>query len=279
MTAIPALALRGISIQLGEVCILDDVTLDVLPGEIHALLGEQKGSGTATLFKILAGLRQAGTYKGKIEIAGQPVSLRSPQDAIRHGISIVPRRSGIFSKMTVAENITMGQWQQGGRGFLLRQSAMEREALTILAQLDLKLDPSIPASRLSAGQQRLVMLARALATQPKVIVLDEPAAQLTSASEQSHIIRGVRRLAERDIGCLYLTQRPAEAVLIADRVTVIRDGRLNGSWPRIELDELTLTQAMISQRVSAVSYDEPEEVEERRGLLDSLRTLFSGYRD
>lgn len=278
MALVPALALRGISIHLGEIAVLDDVTLDVLPGEIHALLGEQKGSGKTTLFKILAGLRGAGTYRGQIQVAGRPVSLRSPQDAIRQGISIVPRRSGIFSRMTIAENITLGRWQQGGRGFLLRQGVMEREAQGVLAQLDLKLDPSVPASRLTPAQARLVMLARALATGPKVIVLDEPVASLTSASEQSQIIRGVRRLAEQNIGCLYLTQRPAEAALIADRVTVLRDGRLNGSWPRVELDELTLTQAMISQRISSETEDERDEPEEAGGILGSLRSLFGWNR-
>ncbi len=279
MTAPSALELSHLSARGGELLALDDVTLAVSPGEVHVLLGDLGGPGRTTLFKILAGLHRAGMYTGEIRVAGQPVDLHSPQDAIRCGIGVVPRRSGIFSRMTIAENITLGRWQQGGHGFLLRRGAMEQEALAILAQLDLKLDPTVSAGRLTGGQQRLVMIARALATEPKVVVLDEPAASLTLASEQSQLIRGVRHLTERNIGCLYLTRRPAEAVLIADRVTVLRDGRLNGSWPRLEIDELALTQAMISQRVSAGSYDEPEEIEERKGLLDSLRTLFSGYRD
>ncbi len=279
MTEPYALELNHISARTGETLALDDITLAVLSGEIHVLLGDLGGPGRTILFKILAGTLPTAVYTGEIRVAGQPVSLHSPQDAIRHGISIVPRRSGIFSRMTIAENITLGRWQQGGHGFLLRRGAMEQEALAILAQLDLKLDPTVPAGRLTAGQQRLVMIARALATGPKVVILDEPAASLPSAGEQSQLIRGVRHLAERNIGCLYLTRRPAEAALIADRVTVLRDGSLNGSWCRIELDELKLTQAMISQRISDGNYDEPEEVEEPKSLLDSLRTLFSGYRD
>lgn len=273
MTITSALELAHISMRFGELAALDDMTLAVLPGEIHVLLGEN-GAGKTTLFKILSGMHPAGAYTGEIQVVGQPVSLHSPQDALRHGISVVPRRSGVFAKLSIAENVTLGQWQQKG-SFLLRRGAMEQQARAILAQLDLKLDPTVTADRLGPGQKRLLMIARALATEPKVVVLDEPAAFLTSAGEQSQLIRGVRVLAERGIGCLYLARRPAEASLIADRVTVLRDGRLNGSWPRIDLDELTLTQAMMSQRIGDVGYVDHDEPEESGGILDSLRSIFS----
>lgn len=269
-----ALELLHISLLFGAVIALDDVTLAVSPGEIHALLGEN-GAGKTTLFKILAGVHRSGAYTGEIRVAGQPVSLRVPQDALRCGIGVVPRRSGIFARMSVAENITLGQWQQGGT-FILRRGKLERQASDVLALLDLHLDPAMPAGRLSSGQQRLVMIARALATGPKVIVLDEPAAFLASAKEQTQLIRAVRLLAERGIGILYLARRPAEAALIADRVTVLRDGQANGSWSRLELDELTLTQAMISRRPGDGGYVDTDEVDQPGGILESLRTLF-GY--
>lgn len=272
MTEPCALELLHISKSFGEVAALADVSLAVLPGEIHALLGEN-GAGKTTLFKILAGVYPAGAYTGEIRVGGQPVTIRDPQAAIRHSIGCVSRRSGIFNKMSIAENITLGQWQQRG-SFLLRRGAMEQDARTILAQLDLKLDPALPADRLTPGQQRLVMIARALIVQPKVIVLDEPAAFLKSAGEQTQLIRVVRLLAERGVGILYLARRIADAMLIADRVTVLRDGSLNGSWRRTELDELALTQAMLSQRIGDGDYVDHDAVEESAGLLGSLRSWF-----
>lgn len=280
MTSTNALGLAHISMRFNdrragsETVALDDVTLGVLPGEVHVLLGEN-GAGKTTLFKILAGMHPAGSYTGEIRIADQPVSLHSPQDALRHGIGVVARRSGIFSKMSITENVTLGWWQQSGHGFVLGRKAMEERARTVLAQLDLKLDITAPASRLTAGQQRLVMIARALAIEPKVIALDEPAAFLTSTGEQAQLIHGVRLLTEQGIGCLYLARRPAEAALIADRVTVLRDGRLNGSWPRIEINELTLTQAMMSQRIGDGDYIDHDAPEESGGFLGSLRSIFS----
>ena len=276
MTATPALELHNISMRFRETPALEDVTLDVLAGEIHALLGEN-GAGKTTLFKILAGLHPAGTYAGEIRVADRPVSLRTPQDALRQGIGIVPRRSSVFTKMSIAENVTLGRWQQGGH-FLMRRSVIEQEAHAILTQLDLKLDPTLPADRLTPGQGRLLMLARALATNPQIVILDEPASYLTTPGEQSQLIRGLRHLAERNIGCLYLARRPAEVALIADRVTVLRDGRLNGSWPRAQLDEMTLTQAMISQRMSAGEDYDRDEAEEPKNILDALRSLFSWTR-
>ena len=280
MTSTNALDLAHISMRFSdrrvgtEAIALDDVTLAVQPGEIHVLLGEN-GAGKTTLFKILAGMHRAGSYTGEIRIVGQPVNLRSAQDALRNGIGVVARRSGIFSKMSITENVTLGWWAENHRGFVLSRKAMEERALAILERLNLKLDVIAPANRLNAGQQRLVLIARALATDPKVIVLDEPAAFLTSTGEQAQLIHGVRLLAEQGIGCLYLARRPAEAVLIADRVTVLRDGRLNGSWPRIELDELKLTQAMMSQRIGDGDYVDHDAPEESGGFLGSLRSIFS----
>lgn len=262
-----------------DVVALDDVSLAVLPGEIHVLLGEN-GAGKTTLFNILAAKHPAGAYTGEIRIAGQPVILRSAQDALRHGIGVVPRRSGIFSKMSIAENVALGWWTESHRGIMLNRGAMDERALVVLERLNMKLDVTALANRLSTGQQRQLLIARALATDPKVIVLDEPAAFLTTASEQAQHIHMIRLLAEQGIGCLYLTHRPAEAALVADRVTVLRDGRLNGAWPRVEIDELKLTQAMISQRIGDGGYVDHDEPDEPEGLLGSLRSLFSfGRRD
>lgn len=266
------LDLAHIGMKFGDAVALADVTLDVRPGEIYVVLGES-GSGTVTLFKILAGLHRAGAYSGEIRVAGQPVIIRSPQDALRCGIGIVPRHSGIFGKLTVAENVTIGSWQSHG-GFVVRQQAIALQARAILEMLDLKLEPGIPASRLSTSQQRLLMIARALAINPKIVIFNEPAAALSSPNEVSQLIRAIRMLAEHDIASLYLTRRPVEALQIADRVSVLRDGRLNGTWVRADLNESTLALAMTSQRVGDGGYVDSDEPEARGGLFGSLSSLF-----
>lgn len=273
MSSVPALEVFHLSMRIGQMSMLADVSLTVLRGEIHAVLGEE-GSGRVTLFRILSGIHRAGTYTGEIRVADQPVVIRDVRDAIRSGISAISRRSGIFPRLTVAENIMVGQWQQGRHSFLINQRAMEREAEAVLHELELRLDPTQLAAQLTTGQQRLVTIARALASHPKVIVLDEPAALLRTVGEQSQLIRALRLLAGRDIGCLYLARRPAEATQVADRITVLRDGSVNGTWPRSAFDELALTQAMISQRVGAEDYERETDAEEPRGIFDALRSWF-----
>ncbi|MGQ9490032.1 MAG: ATP-binding cassette domain-containing protein [Anaerolineae bacterium] len=273
MNSVPALEISHLSMRHGQTPLLTDVSLTVWQGEIHAVLGAE-GSGRVTLFRILAGIQRAGFYTGEIRVADHPVVIHDVQDAMRSGISAISRRSGIFPGLSVAENIMVGRWQRYGRSFLISQKAMEREAEAVLGELELKLNPAQPAGQLTAGQQRLVTIARALASHPKVIVLDEPAAMLKTAGEQSHLIRVLRLLAGRDIGLLYLARRPVEATRIADRITVLRDGCINGSWSRAAFDELTLTQAMISQREGGEDYEQEDEDEGPRNLLDALRAWF-----
>lgn len=267
-----ALELAQLTMQFGEAVALGDLSLAVRPGEIYALLGEN-GSGTVTLFKILAGLHRAGAYAGEIRVAGQPVVLHGPQDALRAGIGIVPRHSSIFGKLSVAENVTIGLWQSQG-GFLVNQKKIADQARIILDVLGLKVDLEMPASKLTLGQQRLLMIARAIAPHPKLVVFSEPAATLNSPIEVSQLIRAIRTLAEQNIASLYLTRRPVEVLQIADRASVLRDGRLNGTWPRAELEESTLALAMASQRIGDGGYVDSDEPEARGGLFSSFSSLF-----
>lgn len=268
------LELAGLTMKFGDAVALSDVTFAVQAGEIHVVLGEGN-SGTMTLFKILAGLHRAGSYAGEVRVAGEPAVIRSPQDAARCGIGIVPRRSGTFGKLTVAENITIGLWQ--GK-FLVRQGVLVAQARSVLDFLGLNLNLGMLASQLTAGQQRLVMIARAVALRPKVVIFNEPAATLTSPAELSQLIRVIRTLAEHDIASLYLAHRPAEALQIADQVSALRDGSLNGTWARADLDESVLTLAMTSQQIGASGYVDSDEPETRGSVFGSLSSLF-GFGD
>lgn len=267
-----ALELAHLTMKFGEAVALADLSLEVRPGEIYALLGEDS-SGIVTLFKILAGLHRAGAYSGEIRVAGQPVVFREPQDVLRAGIGIVPRHSSIFGKLSVAENVTIGLWQSQG-SFLVNRQKIADQARPILDVLGLKVNLEMPANRLTPGQQRLVMIARAIAPHPKLVIFSEPAATLNSPTELSQLIRAIRTLAEQNIASLYLTRRPAEVLQIADRASVLRDGCLNGTWPRDALDQSTLALAMASQRVGDGGYVDSDETEVRGGLFGSFSSIF-----
>ncbi len=151
---------------------LDDISLDVRPGEIHAVLGEN-GAGKTTLMKLLGGLYSPNSYEGVIRIAGEPVVLRNPRDVLQLGIAILPCRPAIFSGLSVAENIVLGRWQVK-RTFMVSSDNARREASETLHRLGVTLDLDAQAGKLPAGQKRMVVMARALSSQPRLLVLDEP---------------------------------------------------------------------------------------------------------
>jgi ABC-type sugar transport system ATPase subunit len=248
--------------------------LTVRRGEIHGLLGDN-GAGKTTLLKLLTGLLPAGSYSGAIKVRGKPVVIHSPGEAIKHGIGIVPRRAGIFTGLTIADNVVVGKEMHG---LIINQARVRDTAVKMMEIVGLKLEPSAKASGLTASQQRLIMIARALSLDTQVIVLDEPAAFLTTAQDLSQLFRALRSLSERNIASLYLTRRPAEVVQIADRINVLRDGVIVSEWQRIDFDETTLIKEMQSQRIGDAGYVDHDDLNQSRGWLDGLRNLFSGNR-
>ncbi len=274
MTTEPVLELEHITKSYGETVALSDVSFSVRRGEIHAILGDN-GAGKTTLLKLLTGLLPAGSYSGTVKAHGEPVVIRAPGDAIKHGIGIVPRRPGIFTGLTVADNVVVGKEMHG---LIVNQARIRDAAVKLMEVVGLKLDPMAKASGLSPGQQRLLMIARALSLDTRIVVLDEPAAFLATAQDLSQLFRALRTLAERDIATLYLTRRPAEAIQIADRISVLRDGVVVAEWPRVEFDETTLIRHMQSQRIGDAGYVDHDDLNQSRGWLDGLRSLFSGNR-
>ena len=272
MDAPYSLEVSHLTISLRSVVALEDVSLRVRPGEIHALLGTD-GAGKTTLLKILGGLYPASTYRGEIRLAGQPVTLRSPRDAIERGVAVVSRRPSVFGSLSVAENIVMGQWQTQ-HGFLINRQAILRQADATLKRLGVTLELDARADRLDPTQKRVVVLARALNVNPRLVVLDEPAAYATSPAAMSQLLRIARLLASQDIAILYLTRTPSEAMQIADRVTVLRDGITGRTFERVDFDATALTVEMASQHPERGAGMD-DETEQPSGLLGSLRSIFS----
>jgi ABC-type sugar transport system ATPase subunit len=268
------LALEHITKSYGEVAALSDVSLAVRRGEIHAILGDN-GAGKTTLLKLLAGLLTPDNLTGTIAVLDQPAVIRSPRDAIKLGIGVVPRRPGIFPGLTIADNIVVGKEMPG---LIVNQARIRGEAVKLMEIVGLRLDPADKAQGLAPAQQRLLMIARALSHETRLVVLDEPAAFLTSGQELSQLFRAVRSLAERDIATLYMTRRPTEAVQIGDNISVLRDGEIVARAARADFDETALIQQMQSQRIGDAGYIDYDDLGQPRGWLDGIRSLFTGNR-
>ena len=274
------LELAHITKALPKAVALEDVSFQVATGSIHGLVGDT-GSGRHTLMRILAGLYPAATYEGQILYDGQLLLLKEPRDAICSGIGVVPRKGGVFDSLSVAENIMVMSWQ-ARRRFFVTGGQMESQAAAVMDKWGIDIDPHRPAGGLTPTQKREVMILRALCIDPRLVVLEEPLADLSNVQAVSQIMWLIRRMVERGLTVLYMARRPASAIQVADRITALRDGRVAGGWERADFDETTMLTAMLSQRMGELGDFEGELTEEPRGILGSLRNslgrVFGGDR-
>ncbi|MFG3290635.1 sugar ABC transporter ATP-binding protein [Streptomyces sp. NPDC048179] len=243
----PAVALRDVSMAFGGKTVLESVSLDIAPGSVVALLGAN-GAGKSTLIKILSGVHR--DHGGEVRVAGEPVALQSPLAARRLGIQTVHQRigEGIVPGLTVAENLVFEELaQRRGNPFLggARTLARAREI-----QAGLGLDWPDPVLRqdvteLGISDRQLLILARALATRPRLLVLDEPTSAL-SAAEAERLFALVEKLRDDGIAVLYVSHRLGEIDALADRLVVLRDGRLTDDQAK-PFDWDTALRAMLAQ--------------------------------
>jgi ABC-type sugar transport system ATPase subunit len=220
----PALEMLGISKRFPGVQALDDVSLVCLPGEVHALVGEN-GAGKSTLMKILAGAYRRDT--GEIRIGGEAVELASPTDAQLRGVGMVYQELNLVPDLTVAENIYLGRQPTGRLGIVDRR-ALREQATVLLDELNAPVRADDFVRDLSVGQRQMVEIAKAYSLSPRILVLDEPTSALTE-HETSILFATVRNLRDRGIAVIFISHRLKEVMTIADRVTVMRDGKLVGT--------------------------------------------------
>jgi rhamnose transport system ATP-binding protein len=238
----PVLEMEHVSKQFGATLALDDVSLELRRGEIHALLGEN-GAGKSTLIKIMTGVqRQDG---GEIRIDGIPVRVTSAQDAQRLGVAAIYQEPMIFPDLSVAENIFIGHRD---RGKIVDRRRMEREAREVLARLDVRLDVGEPARGLTLAEQQTVEIAKAISLDVRVLIMDEPTASL-SAHEVQRLFRIVHTLRQQGVAILFISHRMEEVFEIADRVTILRDGRWISTTPRVELTPAAAINRMVGREV------------------------------
>ena len=223
MTKLPVVSLRGITHSFGAVRALIDVDLDVRSHEVVAVVGDN-GAGKSTLVGVMAGVLVPDA--GEVVVDGQEVRLSSPGLARQLGIATVFQDLALCEDLDVVENLFLGQELQ--RRLLLDEVAMERGASRLLAVLAARV-PSLraPVSGLSGGQRQAVAVARALVGEPRVLVLDEPTASL-GVTQTAEVLNLVERVRDRGYGVVLVSQNMADVQAVADRVVVLRRGRVNG---------------------------------------------------
>jgi ABC-type sugar transport system ATPase subunit len=233
----PALEMRGITKSFAGNSVLAGVSLRAAAGEVHALVGEN-GAGKSTLMKILAGVHRPDG--GEILIEGRPVHLSRPADALAHGVAMIYQELSLAPHLTVAENIFLGREPLSFAPLgLVDKRELNERAGRLLKDYGFRLDPRAVVGRLSAADRQLVEITRATAEARRVVVMDEPTSSLT-AHEAEELFRLIRDLKRRGLALIYISHRLEELGAIADRLTVLRDGRevYEGAWGEISQEQI-----------------------------------------
>lgn len=259
----PILELKHVFKRFDMTQALDDVSLEIYPGEIHALVGEN-GAGKSTLIKIITGIYRPDL--GEILLDGQPVQVNNSQEAQALGIAAIYQEPMIFPDLNVAENIFISH---ADRGPIVRWGKMYREAEAILSKLDVHLDVRMSARGLTLAAQQAVEIAKAISLNVRILIMDEPTASL-SAHEVTQLFQLVRSLRSQGVAILFIGHRLEEVLRIADRVTVLRDGKKISSRLRKEVTPELVIRDMVGRDVEDFFWKADTE---RGELLLSVRDL------
>lgn len=261
----PLLEVQDLRKSYPGVVAVDDVSLTVHKAEILGLVGKN-GAGKSSLIKILAGAVQPDT--GRMFLDGEPLVLKNPHDATLRGLSFVHQELAVVGDLSVAENVELGLGYPRQAGLFIDREEMQRRAAVTLDRLGGHIDPAAPMKTLSVADQRLAMIARALVTDARLVVLDEPTASL-SDEEITHLFDVLRGLVDNDVAVIYVSHRLQEIFDLATRVVVKRDGKVVADRPTRDFDAPTLIEAITGadagssgqdrrrQRVTPVPKDQP----------------------
>jgi rhamnose transport system ATP-binding protein len=241
----PILELNNISKAFPGVQALSDVHFEMLPGEVHALLGEN-GAGKSTLIKIVSGVHKPDT--GDIRMDGQPIHFNNPRDAQAKGIATIYQELSLYPELSVAENIFMGHAPRNNFG-AIDWREMQKRAREILDSLNIHdMDVNRKVGTMTVGNRQRVEIAKALSLNARILIMDEPTAALTEADVQ-RLFSIVRLLRERGVGIIYISHRLQEVFELADRVTVLRDGHYVDTKPIAEVNENNLISMMVGRTI------------------------------
>ena len=238
--------LINISKSFRGVHALRNVTFSVLPGEIHALVGEN-GAGKSTLMKILSGAYQRDS--GEIRIDGQHVEIRNPHEGRERGIGIIYQEFSLAGDLSVAENLFISKL--AGAGGIINWGALYKKSTTLIESVGFQIDPRIRVRDLSVAYQQMVEITKEFSKNVKVLVLDEPTAVL-APKESERLFSVMRRLKEQGISFIHITHRLEEVLAISDRITVLKDGEVVGTVLTKDVNKDDIIQMMIGRKLSAM---------------------------
>ncbi len=240
------LELRGVGKAFSGVTVLKDVSFDLEPGEVHILAGEN-GAGKSTLIKIASGIYTE--YDGEIRLQGGPVRFTSTQDAAAKGISVIHQEMSLVDPMSVVDNMFLGREQTKFGGVLLDYKTQCRLAKGFCKQLDLDIDITKPVEEFPISVKNRIEIAKALAYEAKIIIMDEPTSAL-SEPEVDRLFELISQLKRRGCGIVYISHKMEEIYRIADRITVLRDGGYVGTASAKDLPAPELVRWMIGRELT-----------------------------
>ena len=263
----PIVTIRDLSKSFAGVRALDRAQFELLPGEVHALMGEN-GAGKSTLMKVLAGVYRKDS--GEVLLDGRPVDIESPRAAQALGIGVIHQELNLMNHLSAAQNIFIGREPRGRFGLFIDEEAMCCEAQRIFERMNLKLDPRTPVGELTVARQQMVEIAKALSFESRVLIMDEPTAALNN-EEVADLFRIIGRLRSRGVAIVYISHKMDELKRIADRVTVMRDGQYIATVPMATTPMDTLIAMMVGRQLAETGHEMPdtsgnEVVLEARGI-------------
>ena len=251
----PTVSLRGISKSFPGVLAVQGVSLDILPGEVHALVGEN-GAGKSTLMKVLAGVYTKDA--GRVIYKGREVEIPTPRAAQQLGISMIHQELNLMPHLTVAQNVFIGREPRRAFTLLVDEQEINDKTHQLMALLHLPLPPRIRVSTLTVAKQQMVEIARALSFNSEVLIMDEPTAALAEA-EIEELFRIIRQLSAKGVGIVYITHRLDELKRISDQITVMRDGRCVDTVPTLEASIDQVIRMMVGRTIFQASPEIPDQ--------------------
>lgn len=268
----PLIAIQHATKRYPGVAALNDVSLEIAPGELHAICGEN-GAGKSTLMKILSGV--ITEYEGQILLRRQPVQFQDTRDAERAGVAIIHQELNLVEDLSVAANIFLGRELRGILGWL-DDRAMEARAGELLHSLECEVRPDARAGGLRVGDQQLVEIAKALSIEADILIMDEPTSALTE-TEVARLFRVIDRLRQRGATILYISHKMDEIFRLADLITVLRDGRHVRTLDKAQTTPREVTHLMVGREIEHTHFDEPRLPGEVVLSVESLSLAWPGH--
>ncbi len=246
MTETLALTLTKICRSFGPVQVLHDVDITLIPGEVHALIGEN-GAGKSTTMKIMSGY--LSPTEGTVTLNGAPVSFANSQAAEAQGVVLIHQEFNLADQLSVEQNIFLGHEKR--RGLFLDKTTMQAETRALLQRLNCQVDPSARVRDIANADKQMVEIAKALSRNAKVLIMDEPTAVLTER-EAEVLFEQVERLKAEGVAILFTSHKLDEVKRIADQITILRDGHMVSHGPASNYDEDQMAEAMVGRDVSSL---------------------------